>query len=203
MKLFTQVLCLFSVLLITSCGWFEWGSWRYKLTVEIETPEGIKSGSAVRQVNAYTNIAKWVNPGVRAISYDVKGEAVVIDLGERGVVFALINWSSYQDVLNAFPKPKGEKTIPYYRSLKPGMRADLLDVRARPKLVTFTELDDANSIKAVPYGEMNKVFHDDIRLHSILIEITRSPVTWGGVDEWLPSGYGKLDIGRYKFKQEK
>jgi hypothetical protein len=26
------------------------GSWRYKMTVEVETPEGLKTGSAVREV---------------------------------------------------------------------------------------------------------------------------------------------------------
>ena len=30
------------------------GTWRYKVTVEIETPEGVKSGSAIRQLSRGT-----------------------------------------------------------------------------------------------------------------------------------------------------
>ena len=41
-------------------------TWRYKITVEVETPEGIKSGSAVREVRAWKNAAKLVNPERRA-----------------------------------------------------------------------------------------------------------------------------------------
>jgi hypothetical protein len=67
-------------------------SWRYKMTVEIETPEGIKTGSAVREVTVWFEPRN--NPDPRDPQYNIgkkiKGEAVVVDLGERGKVFALL-----------------------------------------------------------------------------------------------------------------
>ena len=77
-------------------------TWNYRITIEIETPEGTKSGSAVRQVQAQLQYP--LNPDIGEVISDVFGEAVVIDLGERGVIFALINRDSYNEVYKAFPK---------------------------------------------------------------------------------------------------
>jgi hypothetical protein len=79
-------------------------TWRYKITIEIETPEGIKTGSAVREVRAWKNAAKIINPDVAPIEYEVIGEAVVVDLGKRGVLFGLIDWDSYEEVESSFPE---------------------------------------------------------------------------------------------------
>ena len=35
---------------------FPSATWRYKITVEVETPEGLKTGTAVRQLRQYTDI---------------------------------------------------------------------------------------------------------------------------------------------------
>ena len=38
--------------MLSGCGLFGVGStYRYKMTVEVETPDGLKSGSAVREVS--------------------------------------------------------------------------------------------------------------------------------------------------------
>lgn len=58
------------------------GAWCYKMTVTVETPEGVKTGSAVREVYSRTDPALLVNNGTHTIL--AKGDAVVIDLGSRG-----------------------------------------------------------------------------------------------------------------------
>ncbi|HTK84182.1 MAG TPA: hypothetical protein VL625_03765 [Patescibacteria group bacterium] len=58
-------------------------SGRYKITVTVETPEGLKTGSAVREI-----YAKSGGPTMLAEAssghVDATGEAVVVDLGKRG-----------------------------------------------------------------------------------------------------------------------
>ncbi|MGB3139870.1 MAG: hypothetical protein WBB16_03640, partial [Aestuariivirga sp.] len=77
------------VLLAAAWPWFHpASSWRYRLVLEIETPEGIKSGSSVRQV--YVSEASKLLVG-KLVKTHVRGEAVAVDLGDRGVLFALMN----------------------------------------------------------------------------------------------------------------
>lgn len=120
------------------------GTWRYKITVEVETPEGIKTGSAVRQVTV--TLGYLPSPESTA-DKDSKGEAVVVDLGKRGVLFSLTSFSDYYTVFRAFPFSQGGTTkegIEYYSHLK--------DVKATlkpenyPMLVTFKNLNDPKSV---------------------------------------------------------
>lgn len=64
------------------------GSWRYKMSVVVETPEGEITGSAVREMGNSTPLIQLPDVGNPA---GVRGEAVVVDLGARGVLFALIS----------------------------------------------------------------------------------------------------------------
>ncbi|MGH1404919.1 MAG: hypothetical protein ACRBDL_11840, partial [Alphaproteobacteria bacterium] len=129
--------------------------WNYRITVEIETPEGVKTGSAVRQVQARLNLPK-LNPDVADVLYNVMGEAVVIDLGERGTVFALIGWGSYEEVFSAFPYSKRDSIefLNYYKNLKKDKKAELSHDHA--KLVTFTDMSDPLSVKLVKGWKFNK-----------------------------------------------
>jgi hypothetical protein len=63
--------------------------YRYRLTVEVETPEGIKSGSSVIEVSKKVT-SKYSIPNAGSVISRVKGEAVAVDLGKRGVLFALL-----------------------------------------------------------------------------------------------------------------
>src|ERR1700722_12734883 len=62
-------------------------SWRYRMTVVVETPEGIKTGSAVREISVHGGIHLLPEMSPRV---DVEGEAIAVDLGVRGVLFALM-----------------------------------------------------------------------------------------------------------------
>lgn len=84
---------------------------RYKMTVEVETPEGIKTGSAVREISMVSRPMLLGESNDTHVKFE-KGEAVVVDLGQRGVLFATLG-SSMDDgiaaLLNAFPSdcPEG------------------------------------------------------------------------------------------------
>ncbi len=189
-------------------------SWRYKMTVEIETPEGVKTGSAVREMGNSTASFRLPDVGNPA---SVRGEAVVVDLGERGVLFALISHHSDNEFYNAFPVP-GNKIgnggsspdgIKYYASLPVGTKGVLKPeyFPGYPKLVTFTDISDPKSVTLAQDWQRNdkglyelkedrieELFGEGVKLKNIILEITDEPVTWGVVDRWLPTSARKLNM---------
>ncbi|MEZ5815415.1 MAG: hypothetical protein R3E13_11960 [Alphaproteobacteria bacterium] len=177
-------------------------SWRYKMTVEVETPEGIVTGSAVRQMG---NEAKGVDLPDVGNPADVSGEAVVVDLGKRGVLFVLISHKSDLEFYYTFRKyfPHGGSTLEgskFYASMPTGTK-EVFDPEkppGYPKLVTFTDMNDPKSVTLVQVWERQRsglfslkedrfeeLFGEGVKLKGITLEITDEPVTWGVVDKYL------------------
>ena len=188
-------------------------NWRYKMTVTVETPEGDVSGSAVREIQNSLHgppLSQQGNPA------RVRGEAVVVDLGERGVLFALIGDGTDLEFYSSFREPNGHggatpEGIKYYASMPAGERAEIGTDRYL-QLVTFTDMEDPKSVALVydravcawakePPAEcegvmksgtytavdrFEELFGEGVRLKEITIEITEQPVTWGVVDHFLP-----------------
>ncbi len=176
-------------------------SWRYKLTVEVETPEGVKTGSAVREVTVqfYPTGNKHPHDRKYNSSKFVKGEAVVVDLGERGVVFATLRgYSSDRGYALSMPfqifsSPSPGGTIDgakYYSQLD--KHAEITEPAYFPVFVTFIDLNDPKTIKGLmevnvvnrypPRYEIKKSHFEDyfgkgVRLKSVSIEMTDEPVT--------------------------
>ncbi len=92
------------VFALASCNPFSGGKrypdYRYRLTVTVDTPEGLRSGSSVIQVETFVAGPNSI-PQPNKLSTRVRGEAVTVDLGERGVLFALlrsetsVDWAGY------------------------------------------------------------------------------------------------------------
>lgn len=183
------------------------GTWRYKLTVEIETPEGVKSGFAVREVKAIHGIQ--ITPE-SSPSVQVRGEAVVVDLGERGTVFALLGQkggntdAAKHVVFYTFPYAGGGLTsagIRYYDGLIKRPR----DVNENyiPLMVTFDDMNDPKTVREVYSKRANwgrnkpdhlafditdnfeEIFGEGVRLKSVTIEMVDEPVTWE-IEKRLP-----------------
>ena len=181
------------------------GTWRYRVTVEIDTPEGVKSGSSVHELSVATPLVNLPDVGNPA---SIKGEAVVIDLGERGVVFALMSNQSWKNGLyQAFPTkaPSSTEGIRHYMdTLKVGMTGEWKT--NTPRMVTFTDMDDPKSVRLV-YSKFRdqltdnfeNLFGQGTRLKLITVEITNDPVTWK-IEKYL----GKLySVGPYNFVKGK
>ncbi|MFN0193062.1 MAG: lipase family protein [Aestuariivirga sp.] len=58
---------------------------RYRLTIDVETPQGIKSGSSVIAVDYVRHWA--LLPDTAVITTEVTGEAIFVDLGDADVTF--------------------------------------------------------------------------------------------------------------------
>jgi hypothetical protein len=174
-------------------------SWRYKMTVEIDTPEGVRAGSAVREVNVYWKKIGWSeinNQPHYSNKQRTSGEAVVVDLGDRGKIFALIDDTAYRDVLNAFDLKKYEDVVALPIGSKAALKCD--EDFECPRMVMFKDMDDAKSIELVyikkAYADgkkqidnFEKLFGNGVGLKKIVIEITDAQKTNTGILETLPN----------------
>ena len=213
------IFILFAILFAAYKYNFVSGTWRYRITVEIETPEGIKTGSAVREVSNSASRSRAFALPESTNSARVKGEAVVVDLGERGVLFALISHKSDLEFYDSFYVPTGHggatlEGIKYYASLPAGTNRVLEpNVPAGyPKLVTFTDMNDPKSVTLVQEwtrtdaggwqlqaDHFEKLFGAGVKLKAITLEITDEPITWGEVDKWLPQEARHLNFADHYF----
>ncbi len=198
-------------------------SWRYKMTVEIETPEGIKTGSSVREVTILFMPTGNTHPKDRKYNnyISMKGEAVVVDLGERGTVFAILSGPllgvdyGKRIPFYVFPHDPPGGTIEgakYYSELK-GKK--VLEPTYYPMFVTFTDLDDPKSVVSLLRYKSNdsyprkytieenyfeKYFGQGVKLKSVTLEMTDEEVIWKIKPylQWLHEFYNKrLDGNRY------
>ena len=68
---------------LDSCGFWPNTSYRYKLTLELDTPEGIKTASSVVELDYY----KTADGNLPRRAH---GQSLVLDLGARGAIVALV-----------------------------------------------------------------------------------------------------------------
>lgn len=187
---------------------------RYKMTVEVETPEGIKTGSAVREISMVSRPMLLGESNDTHVKLE-KGEAVVVDLGQRGVLFSLLTnpagtsashpiWALF----NAFPSlcPEGDVSrcgIRYYSALKDTGQVEIKE-KDYPMLVRFRDLNDARTVEraiemevcldpesvnssfCIKKDRFEEFFGQGVRLRSIKVEITEEIPSVGNVEKILP-----------------
>jgi hypothetical protein len=185
MKKFGIIIGAIVVLLVGQVLLFPANSWRYRFTMEIETPEGVRTGSVVRQVHVGTGMKIGDSSGANMF---MRGEALAVDLGERGVLFALLNRDQNVDyggyiVFEAFPYP-GSKSGPlggiatsegiaYYSSLtgKAEVPVDKL-----PTLVRFRDISDSKTVELVDPNNLSKSLGIGVKLKSATIEMVNKGI---------------------------
>jgi hypothetical protein len=189
--------------------------YRYKMTVELETPEGLRTGHAVRQVSFHPR-----PEGV--YSARVTGEAVAVDLPDGQTLFALLadrggnqNYAAWIAgwALKAALKPGGANA-----DYEAGRFAELYPTQPRtaspigqtsvPMLVRFRDPADPKSIERIDPDELSASFGAGVRLKRITVEITRDRVTSGIALRlpWVPGHSGSLDytgLGLHPSEPEK
>lgn len=157
-------------------------SHRYRLTVEIDTPEGVRSGSSVIEVARIDDGWIPIRAGSR-YTFRLRGEAVFVDLGGgRNVIALLAHGPKAQDVNQMISLPieayghfkwdegawAGRKAMQGSVELKPPLI---------PTLITFTNLDDPATAQVVYATEQQvvidrfaEVFGLDVRFKRAWIE---------------------------------
>jgi hypothetical protein len=189
----------FSVLLLYLwlSGYFGSYSWRQKLTVEVETPAGPVIGSAVTAVSFFDD--NIMVDGAQ-IHTSIKGEAVVLDLGQGHYLFALLSHSEAPEYI-AWLAPKiiferdkigGWDAIAEANSLTSPL---VVPPKHYPMLVTFGDISDPKSVKEVKPDDLAATFGPGHSLKSITWEITNEAIAEGEVEnvvKWTKSQAGYL-----------
>lgn len=154
---------------------------KYRLTVEVETPEGRKSASSVVAVHpdrSYTRRGQ-----TRTL-----GEAVVVDLGRGRNLVALLAHVDHKLVLEdinyvalrAYGEAAG-KRVPFDQMSR---QTGIVPVKGEliPVLVTFADPANPASAKAVAPDNAEAVLGKGYRIRGISAEV-------------VPNGYWPLDFG--------
>lgn len=157
------------------------GSWRHRLTIEVETPEGTKSGSSVVEVRV-ADVPK-LTPEMGA-SISVRGEAVTVDMGERGSLFALLNKEEYRSyapyfVYLMFPDGRNNgghydtARIQYYTNLYSSGNGTKREVSAGklPTIVRFRDINNPKTVELVDPNDLVKSFGGGVRFKGATIEM--------------------------------
>jgi hypothetical protein len=210
--------CGIALLALAACGPSaeDRAELHYRLKVEVETPQGLRSGSSVIWVKAVRN-PNWVNPEGRGIRTRYRGEAVAIDLPNGKTLFALLRtesgnvdapaeWPvrSFADILDrqadfvADVKQLSRTTTS--GAVRPLPKTEHVlpnggqDIPALPLLVTFKDINDPKSVERVDSDDLAASFGAGYRLKAITAQISGGPVTTGIEKKlgWLPQYYDKM-----------
>lgn len=174
------------IAIVTIIGWwkveFPSATWRYKMTVTVETPEGIKTGSVVRE----TRVQRQIRIGdCCSGSAGTAGEAIVVDLDKRGVLFGLTEeLDPVSRIFSKFP-PATREGMEYYSHLK-GAKASLLQKKYNLQFVMFKGIKDPLTVEAVDIDNLSTTFGKGVHIKDFTIETTDEPVTHGVVDTYAP-----------------
>lgn len=199
------VLIGMTLLLISACNQ-SLPTYRYRLTVEVDTPEGLKTGSSVIEVRAHKG-GGFPGPEAGGVRGAVRGEAVAVNLGRRGILFALLRGAEgsftgadgYAWAL--LPKlPTRSSDIAALRENRRALMAveGSADLHPQnyPWLVRFRDTNDPMTVEQVNPASLQSTFGTGVRLRRIRVEMTDDSPSAGRIEEmlpWLDSMRGPLD----------
>ena len=178
-------------------GWvFPSGTLRYRLTIEVEADGKVHTGSGVIEVTFKRQ--GWSDSATLGVRPTIKGEAIPVDLGERGTFFVLLSSTSSANYasdpanlpLQAFGlEGSGGLTGDKLRRLGSVSGRAVIPINRLPMFARFRNLDDPTSIERVDPGNLERTFGAGVRLVRATIETTRDPVTTGLAQRlpWLAS----------------
>ncbi|MFA5969201.1 MAG: hypothetical protein WC816_08170 [Sphingomonas sp.] len=161
-------------------------TYRYRLTVEVDTPSGVKFGSSVIQVRSWDQ-AGFPGPEAGGFRSEVKGEAVAVDVAPGQTLFALlrsehsVDWATFATAeINR--DDRAVHTLPRWKK-NPGTG----ETYSRyPMLVRFRDIHDPKSVELVDPDDLAATFGPGFKLRRIAVQLTRDPVTVG-IKSHLPS----------------
>jgi hypothetical protein len=151
---------------------------RYRLTLEAQVDGEPKTGSGVIEVT-YSKQSKFA--GQLDLITDYRGEAVVLDLGSRGTLFALLKadtdsrsepetivFRAFNFDGGAFPGSSVEQGLQQLQHLS-GKRE--LPLTSLPLLVRFRDLNDPKTVERVDPFDLGKSFGAGVKLERATLEI--------------------------------
>jgi hypothetical protein len=212
-------------LILVGCGALSGNeaSYRFRMTVEVDTPQGVRTGSSVYKVRA--NRTKELITGGTGRNWTVKGEAFVVDLPSGKSLFVLLKTTSpmrtdlaqlsmaaldptfKNDIVESAQRIASGKNIRSPTVLQPTAVYDYYKsgkliyetVPNYPLLVTFRDNRDPRTIERVDPMDAAKL-GPGIKIKRITLAVTDDDVTTGIEKrlDWLPTVYDQLRGSNFK-----
>jgi hypothetical protein len=199
-----KVVIIVLILIAIPFVWYMWNfptaSYRYRLSIAVETDGQVHSGSSVIELLFRFN-PKWVPPSWGTYNVSIRGQAVLIDLGAHGVLVAALGGVPYDlSVVSAgllparaflpatWRNPSDSPTSPENQrkiSQTKG-RVDLDRDGGMPAFYWFSDPSNLATAKEIRPANFASVIGDAARLVSAQIEITHDPVVID-IDKKLPA----------------
>lgn len=160
-------------------------TYRYKMTVEVMTPDGLRTGFAVRQVQVSSGNS-WLPLGEsRGSHYRLKGEAVAVDLPSGETLFALLSGARGEiDYSSSLPSlafgamdDRAQSTDPVELWPRPPSNPKFGLISPLPMFVIFRDISDPTSVERVDPHNLSSVFGEGVSLKRVTVQMTDEAVT--------------------------
>jgi hypothetical protein len=170
----------------------------YRLTLNIESDGVVYTGSGVIETVWYPGLKVGNSWFGNAWNAHVRGEAVVVDLGDHGMLFALLTDPATPEAggrhgelfyphnperipLLAFDAEKisGVLTQDFLNAISKRRDSVDLPLNKLPMLVRFTNLSDPRSVERVNPNDLPASFGTGVWIVSATLAVTDDPVTTG------------------------
>jgi hypothetical protein len=211
----TKLLLALLVLGAAAAFWWKFRpvSYRYTLTVTVETPNGIRTGSAVQEISGRDVLLKLADGHAAIVK--LRGEAVPVRLPGDRYLFALLSSEGEESIIPAVQSafdPEyergGEGNLATVRKMARSpdravhelQRVNAFERGKRPflpRIVTFRDMRDPGSIVEVAPGDLARQFGPGTVLTSVTVAKTSAPLTQSlfAVLPWLRSKPATLEAG--------
>lgn len=167
-------------------------SWHQKMTVEVQVDKQVYAGASVMRVRWRKNDPIGAVNGPEWIS-GVQGEAPIVELPKRGMLFALLsdssNTSYAADVATQIISgrkgwARGNEEFAAVQEAR-GQTLNIPPDRY-PFMVTFSDINDPQTVQKVDPDNLAAMFGPGVSLKRMTLEITDEPVTEGKIERVLP-----------------
>lgn len=214
MKYLGFVIVLIGALLVSSCAEWSPHSYRFKMIVEVETPQGLVMGSSVYEVKAVNRTQLIAHDASR--SWNTKGQSVMVDLPNGQTLFTLMKTGAHfgdmagLSMAALYPKfaEQGYDLVDVADKIDDrddGVLESAVVPRKRlakvfsnnkyskeyvsnyPMMVTFDDIKNPKSVKQVDPDDLAASFGEGYGIKRITIALTDDPITTGLEKrlEWL------------------
>ena len=171
--------------LLVACGG-ESETYRYRMTVYVDTPAGQRSGSSVIEV-----VSTPAAP-MGSSQEDVRGEAVAVDL-PGGTLFALLSDRTHESAAAyyvgrayAAVLPYGSDSRTHLDILRRQTEPAALPRDELPPLIRFRNPADSRTVEALDPSNLAAGFGPGVRLNRVEVQMTNDPVT-STIESRLPN----------------
>ncbi len=187
---FAAMLLILSVAACDGPLWKREHSFRYRMTVEIETPAGIRVGSSVREVTIVENPVWAIT--ARDATTRFQGEAVAVDLPGGRTLFTLLDRPTeysthlplrlFRDQLErADPITDRDRQRVNFarrvRLLNDQKPSAIVPADRLPAFVYFTDIRDPLTVRRANPANFESSLGQGVRLARVTIEITDEPIS--------------------------